>query len=157
MTITISTTALYFLYYWAFTFVFESIYKGITIRKQIKKLSARPEFAAFKMMFTMNPALQLVKKLALSPPMFIIYAAVMIFAAPVLFPFTLFSATRRLFGYKSAMEKMEEISERAKAQSDDFMRNEGVEVDDTNFNFEIPEHLNEIPDAPVSQEPTKPE
>ncbi len=89
-----------------------------------------------------SPSYAKIQKLIYNP--FIIIIGLIVFAiiCPILFPLAIFSILKKLIGYKTKLEIEAEqqlkAMEESKRQSEEFIKNEGVQMDDRNFNPDEP-------------------
>lgn len=119
----------FFLYYWLFSIVFETIYAVYIWKDWSKKIKSNEFIIMLKKAIEYSASLQLLFKTIFNPVTYIMMYIIFVLISPLLFPASLFGIIKRATGYKSKLERKseEEIKrmEQAKKRSEEFMRTEG--------------------------------
>lgn len=101
-----------FIIYWIYTIIVETIYYYNLIKSEIKKLKAVPEydlyFKAVIEQIKQVAYMRLSFKRMFNPFTYILMYLVFCIFCPILFPYNIFNRIKRIFGYKSELEKRAE-------------------------------------------------
>ncbi len=135
----------YLIAYIILSVVFESIYLFFGIKNFKNKLKLKPEYAQYTSIYYAlleRPSIQLLKQRLWNwYTITFIFTPLFIILSPFLLPPSLFSLIKKLFGYKSKLEKEAEIEEKsaeeARIRAEEWMKNEGdmnPPFDETFFN-----------------------
>ncbi|MFA7307643.1 MAG: hypothetical protein WC026_13325 [Hyphomicrobium sp.] len=128
------TIKLILICYWTFTVLYESIFIVIEWKRFKKKMEKNEMIQVLKMTYQQSAQMQLFWKRIWSPLGFFVGFTFLCITSPVLFVFSVQTLLKKLFGYKSALEKRAEeeakMMEEAQQKRDEFMRTEGVYSDD---------------------------
>jgi len=123
----------YLIAYIIIAVIFEAIYFVVSFKKGLKKFKQKPEYEQYKAFYKslMSSASMMLLKTKIWNWYTVSFVMIplFIFVSPFLFPSSLFSLIKKMFGYKSKLEKKaeveEKLSEEASIKAKEWMKNEG--------------------------------
>ena len=123
----------YLIIYAVIAVIFEAIYIYIEFKKGLNKLKQKPEYehykSFYKAIFSTASMMLLKSKIWNWYTITFVFIPLFIFVSPFLFPSSLFSLIKKVFGYKSKLENKadieEKLSEEASIKAKEWMENEG--------------------------------
>lgn len=130
MTITINQT---YFYYWIIAIVFETIYVYVSFKIEWKKVKKKEEqystVIAIIKAYKEQATYKLLWKKIFNPITYVAVYILFCITSPIFFPFSLFKLIRKMFGYKTKLEKQSEIenqkAEEARKRHEEWMKTEG--------------------------------